>query len=149
MTPQEQFQQQLASLMTKPSFLTEQLLLEINEEFCRIMDEQGISRSELADRIGVKRQFITRILSGNPNITLLTLVKVATALNAKIGFELTLAQKAEHKEVVRIFAPHQFSFSGWHVEEKARYEIVMGGRKAIPQKKRLVQEELDALSNAA
>ena len=149
MTPQEMFQQQLATLMTKPSFMTEQLLLEINEQFCRIMNEQSISRSELADRIGVKRQFITRILNGNPNITLLTLVKVATALNAKIGFELTVAQEASSKPVVRVSAPHPFSVSSWHGEKKARYERVSGGRKALPQVKRLELEELYALSNAA
>lgn len=149
MTPQDKFQQHLASLMTKPSFLTEQLLLEINEEFCRIMDEQGISRSELAERIGVKRQFITRILNGNPNITLLTLVKVATALNAKIGFQLTVAQKAQQKDVQRISAPYQFSFSGRHGEEKARYEIVPGGLKIMPQAKHSLEEGFNALSNAA
>ena len=149
MTPQEKFQQQLSALITNPSFLTEQLLLEINEQFCRIMDEQGISRSELADRIGVKRQFITRILNGNPNITLLTLVKVATALNAKIGFELTVARKAQQKDVQGISIPHQFSLPGRSREEKARYEIVSGGLKTMPQGKRSGQEDSYALSNAA
>jgi len=149
MTPQEKFQQQLAVLMTKPSFLTEQLLLEINEQFCRIMDEQRISRTELAERIGVKRQFITRILNGNPNITLLTLVKVATALNAKLGFELTVTQQSEQKDLPRISVPRHYSFSGRHIEEKARYEIVSGGLKTVPQLKRSLQEEAHVLSNAA
>lgn len=150
MTPQETFQQQLAVLMTKPSFLTEQLLIEINEEFCRIMEEQRISRAELAERMGVKPQFITRILNGNPNITLLTLVKVATALHAKLGFALVVTQKAEQKDVARISPPYQFSFSGRPTEGKTHYEIVSGGGlKAISALKGREQEEFNVLSHAA
>lgn len=83
-----------------PAFITEKLVLEINEEICRLMHEQGLNRSDLANRLGVKRQFITKILNGNPNLTLLTLVKIAVALGAKLNIQF-LSKATEAKASVK------------------------------------------------
>lgn len=89
MNAREKFLERLESLQNDPSFLTEQLILEINEAICRLMQEQGVSRAELARRIGVQRSYITRMLNGMPNLTLSTLVKIATALNGRVSFDVT------------------------------------------------------------
>ena len=44
----------------------------------------GITRSELAKRLHVSRPRITQILAGDENLTLRTLVGVATALESKL-----------------------------------------------------------------
>ena len=84
------FLDELREYRDNPEFLAEGLILEFNEEICRLMEDQGLSRADLARRLGVKRPAITRMLNGSPNVTLLTLVKFATALNRKlsIGFDL-------------------------------------------------------------
>lgn len=46
---------------------------------CR-MEEIGISRSELADRLGKKKPQISKLLRGNNNFTVETMVEIADAL---------------------------------------------------------------------
>ena len=86
-TPQW-FGQRISELESDPAYRAERLVLELNEEICRLMEEQNISRAELARRLGVQRQFITKLLNGIPNLTLLTLVKIALALDAQIEIKL-------------------------------------------------------------
>lgn len=66
-----------------PGFLTEDFILELNEQICEWMEKQNISRSELARRLGKSRAYVTRMLNGSHNLTVGTLVKVAHALGAK------------------------------------------------------------------
>jgi transcriptional regulator with XRE-family HTH domain len=63
-----------------PEYITHGLLLEITAEICRAMEEQGISRSELAERMGVARQRVTNFLNTPSNTTLQTVVRFAEAL---------------------------------------------------------------------
>jgi len=55
--------------------------------------ESGISQQELANRIGTHKPNISRIESGQQNISLDTMLKIASALNKDVSFELT--EKAE------------------------------------------------------
>jgi transcriptional regulator with XRE-family HTH domain len=44
------------------------------------MTEQNVSRAELARRLTTSRAWVTKLLRGNANFTLHTMVKVSTAL---------------------------------------------------------------------
>jgi transcriptional regulator with XRE-family HTH domain len=59
-------------------------MLELNEQIHDAMKAKGVSRSELADRLGTSRAFITKLLSGHENVTLKTLVRVANALDCSL-----------------------------------------------------------------
>ncbi|MBS1262688.1 MAG: hypothetical protein MAG453_02050 [Calditrichaeota bacterium] len=48
------------------------------------MDRLGVSRAELARRMGVKRPQITKILSGEANLTLKSLYKLFRALDVDL-----------------------------------------------------------------
>ena len=76
--------QDLEELQDDPEFLTQTLLLEVNENICALMDEQGISRAELARRLKWQRSAVTKMLQGNHNISILRLVKVALALGCTL-----------------------------------------------------------------
>lgn len=67
-----------------PEYQLDSLIFDFNEEICRLMEEKGVSRAELARRIGVNRSYITRILNENANLTVETMVKIVTALGMKI-----------------------------------------------------------------
>jgi len=56
-------------------------VIEFSEELCRLMEEQNVSRAELARRIGTSRAYITRLLAGSANFTLATMVKLAMAFD--------------------------------------------------------------------
>ena len=61
------------------------------------MQEQGVSRSELAERLDVSRAYITKVLNGHGNMTLRTLVRLALALGLapEISFVPLKAEDAE------------------------------------------------------
>lgn len=61
---------------------------EFNEDICMLMEKQGVSRAELARRLGTSRAYITKLLDGNANFTLETMTKVAMALGAAVHVHL-------------------------------------------------------------
>lgn len=48
------------------------------------MDAKGIRQSDLAKKMGVSQQYISKILRGKENLTLTTIVKIEDALNLSI-----------------------------------------------------------------
>lgn len=55
-------------------------------EIIKVRRSSKLSQSALAKRMNVKREFISRIESGNQNITLSTLLKIATATGKEFKF---------------------------------------------------------------
>ena len=54
---------------------------EFTEKIVARMRDLGISKSELAERLDAERSFVTRLLSGNNNFTIETMVRIARALD--------------------------------------------------------------------
>ena len=70
------------------AYWVEGTILEFTEDMVSRMEEQGVSRSELARRIGVSPAYVTKILRGSTNFTLDTMVKVARALDCDLRCHL-------------------------------------------------------------
>jgi len=69
-------------------FVAEELVLDIVGGLDAAMRERGLSRSELAERMGVKPAHVSGVLNGRPNLTLLTLAKFCVALGLQPHIEL-------------------------------------------------------------
>lgn len=93
-TPAEWFERKLAASKDTPEYELEWLLLDIEEALHTSMETQGITRSELADRLGTSRAFITKLLGGQENLTLKTLVRVANALEMKVDAKFVPRERA-------------------------------------------------------
>jgi transcriptional regulator with XRE-family HTH domain len=65
--------------------LVTQLINEINW----YMRERGLTRAELAERMGVSPGRVSQILGGGENLTLRTLAALSTALDARFGIGLS------------------------------------------------------------
>ena len=77
-------ERQVAEWDADPDFILEGVLLAVNERICELMQEKKISRAELARRLGRSRAYVTRLLNGQPNVTLKTLTQIAVALGEGI-----------------------------------------------------------------
>jgi transcriptional regulator with XRE-family HTH domain len=66
-----------------PEFVAEGLAIKVTEEMLECLELKGLNQSWLADRMGVSRAHVSRILNAKPNMTLLTIAKIAVALNVK------------------------------------------------------------------
>jgi transcriptional regulator with XRE-family HTH domain len=62
------------------------------EELHRLSVEMGISRSEMARRLGTSPAYVTKIFRGDVNFTVETMVKLARAIGC--GLELRLVAPA-------------------------------------------------------
>jgi len=73
-------------------FLRAGIEIEFTEELCRVMEKQGISRAELARRVGTSPAYITKILRGSTNFTLSTMTKLARAVGMEVRLHLAPCQ---------------------------------------------------------
>ena len=76
----------------------EWLILQVTLHIEKLMEDAGISKAELARRLGVNRAYITQLLDGQTNMTLKKVADVMLALDsslvvntAPVGFETTIA----------------------------------------------------------
>jgi ribosome-binding protein aMBF1 (putative translation factor) len=71
-----------------PEFLTEEKILDFTERVVLEMDKKGISRVQLATSLGRSKAFVTKLLKGDANMTIKTMVTVAQALGCNLHLDL-------------------------------------------------------------
>lgn len=71
--------------------------LEVARQIEGQMQSAGIKRSQLAERLGKSRAWISKLLHGGQNVTVFTLVEVADAL----GFDLDVKLRPRLVQVVQ------------------------------------------------
>jgi transcriptional regulator with XRE-family HTH domain len=59
---------------------TEAARNEISDQIHAVMEREGVSKAELARRLGKSRAYVTKLLQGNNNFTIDSAVRVARAL---------------------------------------------------------------------
>ncbi|MBN2464614.1 helix-turn-helix transcriptional regulator [candidate division WOR-3 bacterium] len=92
-----------------PEYWVEEMRFAFSDEVGRMMEERGVTRAELARRLQTSPAYVTRLFRAMFNPTLLTLAKVAVALDAKVSLHLSPAEaEATHWfDVVRFARPAQ------------------------------------------
>jgi transcriptional regulator with XRE-family HTH domain len=66
-------------------FAQEDLILEVTEKICELLEKEKISRKELADRLGKSKGFISQLLNGGRNLTLRTVADILHVLGYKVA----------------------------------------------------------------
>lgn len=66
----------------------ERSILDITEQVFDRMKALGLNKAQLAERLGVSRPFVTKMLNGNTNFTLKSLVGLAEALECELSVGL-------------------------------------------------------------
>ncbi|MEJ5328604.1 MAG: helix-turn-helix transcriptional regulator [Desulfobaccales bacterium] len=62
----------------------EELILEVTETLCALLEKEGVSRTELARRLGKTKGFVSQLLGGGRNLTLRTLADVLSVLGYRL-----------------------------------------------------------------
>lgn len=76
-----------------PEFYKELTLLKAQETIAKLMEEQGVSKVKLADKLGRDKSYVTQILSSGRNLTLKTLSEILFCLNAELNFSVRPIRK--------------------------------------------------------
>lgn len=74
----------LADVRNTLMYQTEHAKNEFAVQLKKAMDQQGVSPSELATRLGVSRPMVSKLLGGETNVTIETMVKVAHHLGSRL-----------------------------------------------------------------
>lgn len=94
------------------------LELEVTERILEIMEEKGISRSELAERLGVSKAAISKLLNNGSNMTLKRLLTIAEALGHEVRVDLRSVEHRIEENVIQYDArrkhrqPEHLQFEG-------------------------------------
>ncbi len=83
----------------------ETLVAEAAEVIAKLMDEQNVTKAELARRLNKSRSWVTQMLSGRSNFTIRTLAEVMYALGAEVKLQAQLPSW---------IAPRKNSGAEWH-----------------------------------
>jgi plasmid maintenance system antidote protein VapI len=92
----ERFRQFLETARASVDYWVDGPITEFAEDIWRLMEEQKVSRAELARRLGTSRAYVTKLLGGNANFTLQTMTKVAMALGSTVHVHV-----ADQKAITR------------------------------------------------
>ena len=65
----------------------ERAIQEITDLVCQIMEEEKVSRAEMAKRLGRTKGYITQLLDGRTNMTIRTMSDVLAALDRALHFQ--------------------------------------------------------------
>lgn len=77
------------------------LRLKFYEDILRIMEEQCVTRAELASRLSCSKAYVTKLFNDSTNVTLHTLVRIALALGCDVALSLvprTVVQHADYQK---------------------------------------------------
>lgn len=78
-----------AALESDEEFWVQQTLTDVAVDLHSLLAQAGLSRSSLAERIGKTPAYITKILRGDVNFTLRSLVLLARALHGRLHVRIT------------------------------------------------------------
>ncbi len=98
MKTKTQFEELMESPEFRKLYAIEGLVTEAGEFIARLMEERGVTKAELARRLGKSRAYITQMLSGSANLTIRTLAELAYALGAEVKLEAVPLESVERKQ---------------------------------------------------
>ena len=94
----------------------EELILDVTEVLSEMLEKEGVKQTELAERLGKTKGFVSQILAGGRNLTLRTIADVADALGYRVRLVFFKDAKSKPKT-----APAEITVSGttmpaatWH-----------------------------------
>ncbi len=111
------------STQTRRLLRQEELILEATEGLVEAIDAQGLSRSELARRIGKSKAFVSQALSGRRNMTLRTLADLGDAVGTRVWLRFSWSSEARG---IYSFRPAQLA-SSWALPPKAKTFSILPG----------------------
>jgi DNA-binding XRE family transcriptional regulator len=84
----------------KEAYELERVKVAMAQKIAEIRDAHNLKQSELARRMHVSQQFISQVESGETNLTLETLLKLAHSLNTTI--QISFSKKQSRQSCLKI-----------------------------------------------
>ncbi len=83
-------------------FAQERLIMEVTEAVWKVMQDSGVTKSELAQRMQTTKGYVSQVMSGSRNMTLRTLSDICFALGGRPVFNFN----------------HEAQGNDWHEDDR-------------------------------
>jgi transcriptional regulator with XRE-family HTH domain len=102
-----------ADLLDTPEARAEGIALDLILEFEKLREKQGLTYSALAERMGVSRAYVHKLMQGRQNSTVGSLVKLAAALGVELEIRVRARSRSRngtaesngHKQGMKLVKP--------------------------------------------
>lgn len=94
----ERYRQFIAEAEASPDYWSAVAAYEFVRELERRMEEQGVSRAELARRLGSSKAYVTKVLTADANFTLTTMTRLAMALGGEVHVRIADPKKKTRRQ---------------------------------------------------
>jgi transcriptional regulator with XRE-family HTH domain len=84
------FEELYRGVKQKDAYWTADAIYSFTEELNRLAEIEGVSRAEIARRLGTSAAYVTKIFRGDVNFTVESMVRLARAVGARIHVHLAL-----------------------------------------------------------
>ena len=105
----------------------EELILEITEALREALAREGITKVELANRLGKTKGFVSQILAGGRNLTLRTIADVADALGYQIRVQVVKESRLKESVSRPSISSYGYEEMGWNLEGGAELKVSRRG----------------------
>ena len=85
----------------RDTYWTASMILDFTEGLHKIMEANGVTRSDLARRLGVSPAYITKVLRGNVNFTVDSMVRLVRAAGGEVSIHIAPRNKRERSSSYR------------------------------------------------
>jgi transcriptional regulator with XRE-family HTH domain len=89
------YQEYIKDPKFKKLMAQEELIMEVTETLCELLNKENISRKELSDLLGKSKGFVSQLLNGGRNLTLRTIADIVGVLGYKIT--MNIQKEGDHK----------------------------------------------------
>ncbi|MCX6841530.1 MAG: helix-turn-helix transcriptional regulator [candidate division WOR-3 bacterium] len=96
----ERYREWSRRIENDPRFVAEGMKLAFADDLVRLLQARGLKRTELAEKLGTNRGYITRILNTEYNLSIETMAKIAVALDAQVTLSMKPRQSVPPAAVV-------------------------------------------------
>jgi len=93
----ERYRRMFEEAQETVEYWAEGAIVEFTEALWARMEAEGVSRAELARRLGTSKAYVTKVLGGNANFTLYSLTKLALAVEGRIRVSIEPLPKRKQR----------------------------------------------------
>jgi transcriptional regulator with XRE-family HTH domain len=91
------FRSLLAQAKKRDAYWVGKAIHDFTEDLYRLMEDRGMSKAELAQRIGKTPAYLTKVLRGNSNFTVDSIVKLVHALGVQLSIRIDTAKPGSER----------------------------------------------------
>ena len=93
----ERYREWAQKIEKDPLFIAELVKLQFADDLVRLLEARGLKRTELAEKLGTNRGYVTRVLNTEYNLSVETMAKIALALDARISLRMLPREEVERR----------------------------------------------------